>query len=426
MCALVEKLHAKDPSERVQSAQDIADLFAGRLAHPGEQPQGSAARIAVDRRPGFYWWTLVLSAMGLSAVILAGISMWPWPRWHDGTSSFEQRQPRVGTLPTVTPTQRRITGQLRKFQLDFQVVQLALSPDGRTVAAGTAAYLGTAGPEWTGQCPIVLWDLEAGSEIRRLHGHLNSIRALAFTSDGKRLVSVSHDRQIKTWEIESGRELGNFDVSPSDLRGMDLSPDGERLLAGSSDGIVRLWDVAAGRVVWRCRESQQPAYSVALSDNGTWALIGGDQHWDLEIDKWTPGSDHALRLWNMRTDSQRRLEGHAGFVTCVAISHDGRRALSGSYDNTVRLWDLETCQERRCFPEHHAIVQAVAISPDGRRGLSAGGDWTIRLWDLDSGRERYAFVGHQEAVRCVVFSQDGGTAISGDGTGVLRYWQLPQ
>jgi WD40 repeat protein len=66
----------------------------------------------------------------------------------------------------------------------------------------------------------------------------------------------------------------------------------------------------------------------------------------------------------------------------VTISPDGRRALSGGVDQTIRLWDLATGEELHCFRGHEGMVNGVAFSPDGRRALSGGSDRTVRLWGL--------------------------------------------
>ena len=78
------------------------------------------------------------------------------------------------------------------------------------------------------------------------------------------------------------------------------------------------------------------------------------------------------------------LVGHRGMVSAVAFLPDGRRALSGSYDNTLRLWDLETGETLRTFEGHTSGVSAVAVLGDGR-ALSGSDDNTLRLWDLETG-----------------------------------------
>jgi hypothetical protein len=118
----------------------------------------------------------------------------------------------------------------------------------------------------------------------------------------------------------------------------------------------------------------------------------------------------------------RRLDGHRGPVFGVAVAPDGRKAVSGSADSTVRLWDIRTGKELRRFDCHSGPVWTVAYAPDGRRVLSGGFDHTIRLWDLASGREVRRFQGHADYVRSVVFSQDGRRILSGGDDRTVRLW----
>nr|VFJ48179.1 MAG: Serine/threonine protein kinase [Candidatus Kentron sp. FM]VFJ48217.1 MAG: Serine/threonine protein kinase [Candidatus Kentron sp. FM]VFK07531.1 MAG: Serine/threonine protein kinase [Candidatus Kentron sp. FM] len=126
--------------------------------------------------------------------------------------------------------------------------------------------------------------------------------------------------------------------------------------------------------------------------------------------------DDTLKLWDATTGRAMRVfRGHEGDVWSVALSPDGSRALSGSSDDTLRLWDVATGREVRAFRGHRGSVRSVAFSPDGRRALSGSDDNTLRLWDAATGREIRAFRGHESLVLSVAFSPDGRQALSGGG-----------
>ncbi len=120
----------------------------------------------------------------------------------------------------------------------------------------------------------------------------------------------------------------------------------------------------------------------------------------------------------------RELVGHTGWVISVALSPDGRQALSGSHDGTMRLWDVESGHEKRRFKDFGGWVEAVAFSPDGRQALSSCADLTLRLWEVDTGRELQCFRGHTRGARAVAFSPDGRRALSGGKDGTVRLWDL--
>jgi WD40 repeat protein len=117
-------------------------------------------------------------------------------------------------------------------------------------------------------------------------------------------------------------------------------------------------------------------------------------------------------------------QGHTDPVLCLAISPDGRRALSGSADNTVRLWDVTSGQEVRRFLGHTDDVNAVAFSADGKRAVSAGRDRTVRVWDVETGAAVRVFRGHTEPVLSAALDAGGRLAVSGGQDGTVRLWDV--
>jgi hypothetical protein len=136
--------------------------------------------------------------------------------------------------------------------------------------------------------------------------------------------------------------------------------------------------------------------------------------------------DQTLRVWDVGTGREAlALQGHTDGVTCVAFSPDSERLVSGGYDRTLRAWDAQTGREVLTLKGHRGSVRRVTFSPDGRRIASGGDDQTLRVWNAESGQEVLALKGHTGPVRCVAFSPDGKRLASGSTDQTLRVWLLP-
>jgi WD40 repeat protein len=120
----------------------------------------------------------------------------------------------------------------------------------------------------------------------------------------------------------------------------------------------------------------------------------------------------------------RTLSGHAHFVMAVTVTPDGERAVSGSCDNTLKVWDLRSGRELRTLCGHTNAVEAVEVTPDGQRAVSASEDQTLKVWDLSNGRELCTLSGHTHYVNAVAVTPDGRRAVSASNDGTLRVWDL--
>ncbi|KIW36652.1 uncharacterized protein PV06_11164 [Exophiala oligosperma] len=135
--------------------------------------------------------------------------------------------------------------------------------------------------------------------------------------------------------------------------------------------------------------------------------------------------DNTVRIWDVQTGQCRhQLEGHSHSVTSVAFSHDGSLVVSGSYDKTVRVWDVQTGQCRHQLEGHCDGVTSVMFSPDGSLVASGSRDKTVRIWDVQTGQCRHQLEGHCDEVTSVVFSPDGSLVASGSWDKTVRIWDV--
>jgi WD40 repeat protein len=330
-----------------------------------------------------------------------------------------RREPVNRPAPVVLREIRRLDGHT-----DI-VHGLAYTPDGRQLLSGGRYET------------IRVWQVEAGAEVRRLIGHSETVMALAVSPDGGQALSAgggrftadgrwqATDTAIRLWDLATGREVRQLKGHTDMVFSVAFSPDGRLALSGSMDRTLRLWDLADGREVRRYVGHRDGVLAVALSPDGGFALSAG---WDA-----------TARLWDVDTGQElRRLDGHTEGIHSVAFAPDGQTALTGGLDQTMRLWDVATGRQLRVFP-HPTGVQAVAFSPDGRRALSASGsrlnppgqsapaghDYRVRLWDLTTGQELASFDGHNACVQSVAFAPGGRSAASGAWDGAVRLIELP-
>jgi WD40 repeat protein len=135
--------------------------------------------------------------------------------------------------------------------------------------------------------------------------------------------------------------------------------------------------------------------------------------------RWTSGAIHNPKAALLRT-----LEGHSGAVTSVSMTPDGKRAVSGSVDGSLRLWDLDGGACLRALHGHGGTVTSISVTPDARLVVSGSDDSTLRVWDLDNGQCLRTLEGHNGSVKSVSVTPDGRRVVSGGEDTTLRVWDL--
>ncbi len=250
-------------------------------------------------------------------------------------------------------------------------------------------------------------------------------------------VIVKQDEQTATIiDAKSGRTImlraGTYRLQLADgNEGLALSTDRFTLERGGKTIVkVRLGPAVISQVR-RFEQLPELPYSAAFCLGGRCVISCGGGN--FENGQWLPGNDFALRIWDVNSGKLlRRLVDHRGVVNCLAVSPDGRRALSGGgvddQDFAIRLWDLESGTLLKTLKGHTARILSLVFSVDGRFAFSAGSrrleDTTcpIRYWDLDSGKEVRQLTGHTDEVRSLSLSADGRILMSGSQDGTARIW----
>jgi WD40 repeat protein len=271
------------------------------------------------------------------------------------------------------------------------ISSVAFSSDGKTIVSGSS--------DWT----LRLWDLQ-GNQINEFkHGDNVKVWSVAFSPDDKTIVSGSSDKTIRLWDVASGEQLHVFHHNDQ-VWSVAFSPDGKTIVSGSSDKTIRLWDIADGEQLHVFHHDDK-IWSIAFSPDGKTIVSGS--------------SDKTIRLWDVADDNQIMKFLHDDTIWSVAFSPDGKTIVSGSSDKTIRLWDVANGNQIMKF-QHDDTVLSVAFSPDGKTIVSGSSDQTVRLWNLQGEQIGLPFRGHTSLVRSVAFSPDGRVFISGSDDKTLR------
>jgi WD40 repeat protein/serine/threonine protein kinase len=342
---------------------------------------------------------------------------------------------------------------------------------------------------------IRVWDLNTGVCIMILEGHMGEVFYAAITSDSRYVISGSEDRTLRVWDMTSGVCLRTLEGHTGSVHAVALTSVSHLAVSGSYDKTLRVWQLTSidqispewalnrpltAQVIQSAAENMQQkleAARLAINKGNVHQaasiirqafLITGFERDPELLSKWHTIGRQAGRPIGLRmVHVHCILQGHTDSVNSVAITRDGHWAISGSADETIRVWDLNNASCLRTLRGHTHVVNSVTLTPDEERVISGSEDYTIRIWDStrwnciniinqknrsvrafaisSDGRwgvsgsmweksvQVWAFlnqkhlcslIGHSDRIWSVSITPDGQKVISGSNDGTLRVWDL--
>jgi WD40 repeat protein len=205
------------------------------------------------------------------------------------------------------------------------------------------------------------------------------------------------------------------------IRGLAFTPDGKHIVSSGGDKVIRVWDWQTGKTIRTFRGDLQSSggswgqiFAMALSPNGSWLASGGsfagDSYGAIRLYDFTSGALVAL------------LKGHSTFVASLAFSPDSKRLVSGGFDFAAIIWDVETRALVHRLVGHKADIDTVGFTPDGVRVLTGSADTSLKLWGVKDGKEIATLSGHKGQVFRLAVSPSGKLFASGSADGEIRLW----
>lgn len=253
----------------------------------------------------------------------------------------------------------------------------------------------------------------AGPEIiSRLKGHGDSVYAVAYSPDGKYLVTGSLDHTLKLWETATGKEVKTYDGTTAHQKMVlcvAFSPDGQMIASGSSDNTLKVWDVPVSSPI-RSLKSADATSAVALSADSSKVAVGG--------------KDGSIRIVAAADFKElAKLDGHQGPITGLAFSANGQLLASAGTDRTVRFWNTANGQVLATVGAHRGSVNAVAINPNNTAAYSVGDDGLLKFWQLPPAPAK-SLPGHTAAIHAMALSADGNLIVTGGEDKSVRQFAM--
>lgn len=262
------------------------------------------------------------------------------------------------------------------------------------------------------------WEMEVINSVT----HPTSVRTIDLSPEDS-MVAAARARLVEVWDTFTGELISEFEHD-SVVYSVDFSSDGNKIVSGSRRegsedtffGETMVWDASSGEVMAEFIEDDvdSDVRSVVFSSDESMIVSG----------LW----NNTVRVRDVETGELiTEFREHRGSVESVAFSADDSMIVSGSHDNTARVWDAEAGDAITEFREHEASVQSVSFSSDDSMVVSGAYDNTVKVWDVETGKVITSFTEHTgefKGVTSVDFSSEDSHVVSGAYDHTIKMWDV--
>lgn len=280
----------------------------------------------------------------------------------------------------------------------------------------------------------ILWD-STGKELVQFTGHSNRVEQVRFMQDGKRILTASADNKVVEWDLK-GKELRRYSGHANEIHVLAVSEKENIFYSAGAEGTIKKW-VVDSKIAKKFLHPQNPSASnrytvgieaVDLSAHGTILVTGGKKNYSSSIARVRDRSPNfqQIRVWNLENGEKYDLNGHKAAISSLALSPDARLLLSGSVDESLRLWTLPTADnpkvESKIIGTHKNECSMVIWAEDASFFISTGMDGLINIWHPNG--ELIQSLKAEDLIRSAAIFPDGKTIITGATDGSLKLWEV--
>ncbi len=293
---------------------------------------------------------------------------------------------------------------------------LAFSPDGKYLVSASGNQNA---PTRKSQC--IIWDINTGEKLLEITQHPEEIRSIALSQDGQQIITAGGyqpNQNFKVWQTGTGREISTR-IGHNGINSIATNPKGKLMVTGGLDKFVKIWNMHKGEILHVLKGHTTFISEVALSQYGTYAASAAANlnTRQGEICIWDTQTGRLLH------DLSRAAGGHLHGVNSIDFSPDERWLVSGSEEGTFKIWEVNTGKLHKDFSDSGNPITRVRFSPDGKLVAVAGKDQSLKIWQVSSGQCINHYLGHSQPINALAFSPDGRLIASAGNDRSIKVWR---